>query len=308
MPKGYRRLTDVDDQIISLYAGGMTVRDIQHHMATAIGVDISHKTISTITDAVLDEVMVWQNWQLEEFYPVIFLDALRIKVRDGGRLVNRSAYLAIGVDLEGIKHILGIWLAKEEGASFWAQVCTNLATRGVHDVFIVCCSGLKGLPDAVEATWPDSMVQTCVFHSISAANRWVAYGDRKAVSAQLKKIYSAPTEDTALAAFAEFEASGLGEKYPQSIKVWRDAWDRFVPFLEFPPVARRVIYTTNSIESMNSATRNRVQFTNDESAIKTWWLMICNIEDKQASQRAKHGKRVAATRGRLIEGRRVTNW
>lgn len=312
VPKGSRRLTDVDDMIISLYAGGMTVRDIQHHMATAMRVDISHETISAVTDAVLDEVMMWQNRQLDEFYPVIFLDALRIKVRDGGRVVNKSAYLAIGVDMDGVKHILGIWLAKEEGASFWAHVCANLASRGVQDVFIVCCDGLKGLPEAVEATWPDSMVQTCVVHLIRAANRWVAYGDRKAVSAALKKVYTAPDETTAKAALDEFADSELGQKYPQSVKVWRDAWDRFVPFLQFPPMARKVIYTTNSIESMNNelrkATRNRVQFTNDDSAIKTLWLMICNIEDKRAAKRAKQGKKAAATSGRLIEGRKVTNW
>ena len=148
VPKGSRRLTDVDDMIVSLYAGGMTIRDIQHHMATAMRVDISHETISAVTDAVLDEVMIWQNRQLDEFYPVIFLDALRIKVRDGGRVVNKSAYMAIGVDLDGIKHILGLWIAKEEGASFWAHVCANLANRGVKDVFIVCCDGLKGLPEA----------------------------------------------------------------------------------------------------------------------------------------------------------------
>ena len=149
----------------------MTIRDIQHHMATAMRVDISHETISAVTDAVLDEVMVWQNRQLDEFYPVIFLDALRIKIRDGGRVVNKSAYMAIGVDLDGIKHILGLWIAKEEGASFWAQVCANLSNRGVKDVFIVCCDGLKGLPEAVEATWPNSMVQTCIVHLIRAANR-----------------------------------------------------------------------------------------------------------------------------------------
>lgn len=148
VPKGSRRLTDVDDMIISPYAGGMTVRDIQHHMITSVGVDISHETISAITDAVLDEVMIWQNRQLDDFYPLIFLDALRIKVRDGGRVVDKSAYLAIGVDIDGIKHILGIWLAKEEGASFWAHVCANLATWGVQDVFIFCCEGLKGLPQA----------------------------------------------------------------------------------------------------------------------------------------------------------------
>ncbi|AHI20806.1 IS256 family transposase [Corynebacterium casei] len=312
VPKGSRRLTDVDDMIISLYAGGMTVRDIQHHMATVMRVDISHETISAVTDAVLDEVMIWQNRQLDEFYPVIFLDALRIKVRDGGRVVNKSAFLAIGVDMDGIKHILGIWLAKEEGASFWAHVCANLASRGVQDVFIVCCDGLKGLPEAVEATWPDSMVQTCVVHLIRAANRWVAYGDRKTVSAALKKVYTAPEEATARAALDEFADSELGQKYPQSVKVWTDAWERFVPFLQFPPMARKVIYTTNSIESMNNelrkATRNRVQFTNDDSAIKTLWLMICNIEDKRAAKRAKQGKKAAATSGRLIEGRKVTNW
>ena len=306
VPKGSRRLTDVDDMIISLYAGGMTVRDIQHHMATAMRVDISHETVSAVTDAVLDEVMMWQNRQLDEFYPVIFLDALRIKVRDGGRVVNKSAYLAIGVDMDGVKHILGIWLAKEEGASFWAHVCANIASRGVQDVFIVCCDSLKGLPEAVEATWPDLMVQTCVVHLIRAANRWVAYCDRKTVSAALKK------GNATRAALNEFTESQLGEKYPQSVKVWSDAWDRFVPFLQFPPMARKVIYTTNSIESMNNelrkATRNRVQFTNDDSAIKTLWLMICNIEDNRAAKRAKQGKNAAATSGRLIEGRKVTNW
>ena len=250
--------------------------------------------------------MIWQNRQLDEFYPVIFLDALRIKVRDGGRVVNKSAYMAIGVDLDGIKHILGLWIAKEEGASFWAHVCANLSNRGVKDVFIVCCDGLKGLPEAVEATWPNSMVQTCIVHLIRAANRWVAYGDRKSVSAALKKVYTATDESTAEAALKEFSDSELGVKYPQSVKVWRDAWDRFVPFLQFPPAARKVIYTTNSIESFNNqlrkATRNRVQFTNDESALKTLWLMICNIEDKRAAKRAKQGKRASATASRLVEG------
>lgn len=198
--------------------------------------------------------------------------------------------------MDGIKHILGIWLAKEKGASFWAQVCANLATRGVQDVFIVCCDGLKGLPEAVEATCPDSMVQTCVVHLIRAANRWVAYGDRKAVSMALKKVYTDPDEATPRAALDEFADSELGHKYPQSVKVWSDAWERFVPFLQFPPMARKVIYTTNSIESMNNelrkATRNRVQITNDDSAIKTLWLMICNIEDKRAAKRANRARKL----------------
>lgn len=310
LPKGSRRLTDVDDMIISLYAGGMTIRDIQYHLATRVRVDISHETISAITDAVLDEVMVWQHRQLDEFYPVMFLDAIRIKVRDGGRVVNKSAYLAIGVDMDGIKHVLGIWIAKEEGASFWAHVCSNLANRGVKDVFIVCCDGLKGLDKAVEATWPNSMVQTCVVHLIRAANRWVTYKDRKAVTHTLQKVYTAADAENAKAALDDFAGSELGLKYPQSVKVWRDAWERFVPFLQFPPAARRVIYTTNSIESLNSelrkATRNRVQFTNDEAATKALWLMICNIEDKRAAKRAKQDKRVSATAGRLTEGARVS--
>lgn len=312
VPKGARRLTDVDDMIISLYAGGMTVRDIQHHMATAMRVDVSHETISAVSDAVLDEVMVWQQRQLEEFYPVIFLDALRINVREGGRVVKKSAYMAIGVDMEGIKHILGLWIAKEEGAAFWAHVCAELSNRGVKDVFIVCCDGLKGLPAAVEATWPGSMVQTCIVHLIRAANRWVAYGDRKNVSAALRRVYTAVDETGAKQALDEFAESELGQKYPRSVRVFRDAWDRFIPFLQFPPMTRKVIYTTNSIESFNNelrkATRNRVQFTNDESALKTLWLMICNIEDKRALRRAKEGKRASASAGRLVEGARVSNW
>ncbi|WP_374063968.1 IS256 family transposase [Corynebacterium belfantii] len=311
VPKGTRRLTELDDMIISLYAGGMTVRDIQHHLATTLGVDMSPDTISTITDAVLEEVMIWQNRQLDEFYPVIFLDALRVKIRDGHRVVNKSCYMAVGVDMDGIKHILGLWIADNEGASFWASVCADLANRGVQDVFIVCCDGLKGLPEAVEATWPNSMVQTCIVHLIRAANRWVSYQDRKPVSSALREVYTAPTEDTARAALDAFEASELGRKYPQSVKVWRDARDRFVPFLQFPPAARRVLYTTNSIESLNAelrkATRNRGQFPNDTAALKTLWLMICNIEDKRAAQRAKKAKRAIECNG-YIEGAKATGW
>ena len=200
--------------IISLYAGGMTVRDICHHLSTTLGVDMSPDTISTITDAVLDEVMIWQNRQLDEFYPVIFLDALRVKIRDGHRVVNKACYMAVGIDIDGIKHILGLWIADSEGAAFWASVCTDLANRGVKDVFIVCCDGLKGLPEAVEATWPNSMVQTCTVHLIRAANRWVSYQDRKAVSGMLRDIYTAVNEDTARASLDAFKASELGRKYP----------------------------------------------------------------------------------------------
>ncbi|WP_431831346.1 IS256 family transposase [Corynebacterium pseudodiphtheriticum] len=278
---------------------------------TTLGVDMSPDTISTITDAVLDEVMIWHNRQLDDFYPVIFLDALRVKIRDGHRVVNKACYMAVGIDIDGIKHILGMWIADNEGASFWASVCADLANRGIQDVFIVCCDGLKGLPEAVEATWPNSMVRTCIVHLIRAANRWVSYQDRKAVSRMLRDIYTGANEDTARASLDAFQASELGRKYPQSVKVWRDAWDQFVPFLQFPPAARRVLYTTNSIESLNAqlrkATRNRGQFPNDAAALKTLWLMICNIEDKRAAQRAKKAKREIECNG-YIEGARPTGW
>ena len=190
-------------------------------------------------------------------------------------------------------------------------MCADLANRGVQDVFIVCCDGLKGLPEAVEATWPNSMVQTCIVHLIRAANRWVSYQDRKSVSRTLREVYTAANEDTARASLDAFEASELGRKYPQSVKVWRGAWERFVPFLQFPPAARRVLYTTNSIESLNAqlrkATRNRGQLPNDTAALKTLWLMICDIEDKRAAQRAKKTKRDIEGNG-CIEGAKATGW
>ncbi len=226
-------------------------------------------------------------------------------------MVNKACYMAVGVDMDGIKHILGLWIADNEGAAFWASVCADLANRGVQDVFIVCCDGLKGLPEAVEATWPNSMVQTCIVHLIRAANRWVSYADRRQVSAALRDVYTAPNEDTASAALEAFADSALGRKYPQSVKVWRDAWERFIPFLQFPPAARRVLYTTNSIESLNAelrkATRNRGQFPSDAAALKTLWLMICNIEDKRAAQRARKAKRATECNG-YIEGAKATGW
>ena len=230
--------------IISLYAGGMTIRDIQHHLASTLGTDLSHETISNITDAVSEEVLAWQSRPLEEFYPVIYLDAIRIKIRENSQVINRAAYIAVGVDLEGIKHVLGIWVQDTEGSAFWAHVCADLANRGVRDVLIVCCDGLKGLPEAIEATWPDSMVQTCVVHLIRAAMRFVAYSDRKKVAAALKPIYTAPSEDIARKALAQFEASDLGRKYPSAAATWANSWERFIPFLQFPPMLRKVIYTT----------------------------------------------------------------
>jgi transposase-like protein len=315
VPKGSRRLGGLDDMIVSLYAGGMTIRDIQHHLASTIGTELSHETISKITDEVLDEVLAWQRRPLESLYPVIYLDALVVKVRDGAHVRNKAAHIAVGVDMDGIKHVLGIWVQQTEGAKFWAGVCSELANRGVKDVLIVCCDGLSGFPEAIEATWPQATVQTCVVHLIRAATRFVGYQDRKKVAAALKPIYTASTADAALEALLDFQASELGRKYPNTVKTFEDAWERFTPFLAFPPALRRVIYTTNSIESLNyqlrKITKNRGHFPNDQAVVKLLWLAICNIEDKRARDRAKEKGAPRSTRkapARLVEGQTTTNW
>ncbi len=315
VPKGQRRLDGLDGMIISLYAGGMTIRDIQHHLASTLGTDLSHETISKITDQVAEEVLAWQTRPLESLYPVIYLDAIIVKIRDGGHVRNKAAHIAVGVDMDGIKHVLGIWVQATEGAKFWASVCAELANRGVRDVLIVCCDGLTGFPEAVAATWPEATVQTCVVHLIRAAMRFVNYKDRKAVAAALKPIYQAANEDAALEALDMFAASELGRRYPSAVKSFQDAWDRFTPFLAFPPELRRVIYTTNAIESLNyqlrKITKNRGHFPNDQAAVKLLWLAICDIEDKRARDRAKERGLPADRRkasGRLIEGNATTNW
>ena len=277
--------------IISLYAGGMTIRDIQHHLASTLGTELSHETISKITDAVLEEVKAWQRRPLEAFYPIIYLDALVVKVRDGAHVRNKAAHIAVGVDVDGIKHVLGIWVQTTEGAKFWAGVCAELANRGVRDVLIVCCDGLTGFPEAIEATWPQTTVQTCVVHLIRAAMRFVSYNDRKAVAAALRPIYHAADADAAQVELDAFAASELGRKYPNTVATFANAWERFIPFLAFPPELRRVIYTTNTIESLNYQLRkiikNRGHFPNDDAVIKLLWLAICDIEDKRARDRAK---------------------
>lgn len=232
-----------------------------------------------------DAVLEWQHRPLEAFYPVIYLDAIRITIRRDHRVENRAAHLAVGVDMDGVKHVLGIWVQADEGAAFWAHVCAELANRGIRDVLIVCCDRLAGLPEAIEATWPQSMVHTCVVHVIRASMRFVSYKDRKAVAAAVKAVYSAPHEETAREALEDFAASDLGARYPQTALTWQ----RFTPFLAFPPMARRAVYTTNAIESLNyqlrTITKNRGHFPNEEAAIKLLWLAICDIEDKRATQR-----------------------
>lgn len=315
VPKGSRRAGGLDEMIISLYAGGMTVRDIQHHLARTLGTDLSHDTISKITDAVLDEVKAWQHRPLEEIYPIIYLDALVVKVRDGHQVRNKAAHIGVGVDLDGVKHVLGIWVQASEGAKFWAGVCAELRNRGVRDVLIVCCDGLTGLPEAVEATWPQSVVQTCTVHLIRAAMRFVSHTDRKKVAAALRPIYTAPTVEAAEAELLAFADSDLGRKYPAAVQTWENAWDRFIPFLAFPPEVRKIIYTTNSIESLNYQLRkiikNRGHFPTDDAVIKLLWLAIRDIEDKRARQREKEKgipRQQRKAPGRLIEGALVQGW
>jgi putative transposase len=316
VPKGSRRLGGLDEMIVSLYAGGMTIRDIQHHLVATIGTALSHETISKITDEVLEEVLAWQRRPLEAFYPVIYLDALVVKVRDANHVRNKSAHIAVGVDMDGIKHVLGIWVQATEGAKFWAGVCSELANRGIRDVLIVCCDGLSGFAEAIEATWTRATVQTCVVHLIRAAMRFVNYKDRKTMAAALKPIYQAGDADAARAEFETFQASELGKKYPNTVATFANAWERFTPFLAFPPELRRVIYTTNSIESLNYQMRkiikNRGHFPSDQAVVKLLWLAICNIEDKRARDREKEKGGSRATKrkaeARLVEGQITTNW
>ncbi|WP_206426162.1 IS256 family transposase [Nakamurella antarctica] len=316
VPKGSRRVGGLDDMIVSLYAGGMTVRDIEHHLVSTIGTEISRETISKITDEVLDEVLAWQQRPLDSFYPVIYLDALQVKIRDGAHVRNKAAHIAVGVDMDGVKHVLGIWVQATEGAKFWAGVCAQLANRGVRDVLIVCCDGLTGFPEAIEATWPDSLVQTCVVHLIRAAMRFVNYKDRKSVAAALKPIYQAADADAAKLALQEFGSSELGRANPHTVRVFSDAWEKFIPFLAFPPMLRRVVYTTNAIESLNyqlrKVTKNRGHFPSDDAAVKLLWLAICDIEDKRARDRQKEkGRKRGEKRkaeGRIVEGQLTTNW
>jgi len=247
LPKNARRLGGLSDVVISLYAGGMTVRDISHHLHRVYGTEVGPDTISTITDEVLDEVKAWQTRPLDEVYPIVYVDALMVKVRDGGTVRNKACYLVVGVGVDGVKHVLGIWVQQTEGAKFWAQVCTELRNRGVRDVLIACCDGLTGLPEAIEAVWPHTTVQTCVVHLIRAAMKFVSYKDRREMVAALKEIYIAPTIEAAETALLAFAEAPMGRRYPAAVATWERAWERFTPFLAFPPALRKIIYTTNAI-------------------------------------------------------------
>jgi putative transposase len=313
----------LDDMVISLYAHGMSVRDILHHLEQVYGTQLSHETVSRITDGVLEEVRAWQSRALDPVWAVVFLDAIMVKVRDNHVVQPKPAYLAVGIDGDGEKHVLGIWLAKTapeaatagEGARFWNSVMTDLRNRGVRDILIACCDGLAGFEDAITSAFPATVVQRCVVHLIRNALRPVARRDAGQVAAELRAIYTAPTAEAAFDALAAFAASPWGKKYPQAARVWEQAWDAFIPFLAFSPAVRKLLYTTNAIESLNyqlrKVTKARGHFPGDDAVVKLLWLAIINIEDKRARERAARrqatGKR-SDQPARLVEGQRVMGW
>ena len=280
VPKGHRRLPQVDDMIPSLYARGMATRDIQAHLAEVYGAEVSPALVSQVTDVVHEEITAWQTRPLDPVYPILYIDALVIKVRDAGVVDNKAAHLVIGVDVDGFKHVLGIWIAAAEGARFWGGVLAELRNRGVKDTLIVCCDGLGGLPEAIEATWPKAIVQTCVIHLIRASMRYVSCDERKKITAALRPIYTAVSEAAAKAALEQLRAS-FGKKAPGVVAAWDRAWPQFIPFLEFDTAIRKVIYTTNAIESMNFQLRkiikNRGHFPDDDAAMKLLYLGVRNI-------------------------------
>ena len=281
--KGQTRLDGFNERIIALYARGMTTRDIRAHLREIYGVEVSADLISRVTDAVVEELAEWQARPLDAVYPVVFIDALMVKIRDGV-VTNRAVYLAIGIDCDGHKQVLGLWVGPTTGesAKFWMSVLAELKSRGVADVCIVCCDGLTGLPDAIGAVWPQATVQLCVVHLIRASLRYASRKYWVPLTRDLRPVYTAVDERAAAAALDAFAAAWEG-RYPAIVRLWRAHWQEFVPFLAFPPQVRRVIYTTNLIESMNArlrkVTRNRGQFPSEQAALKVLYLAVRNLAD-----------------------------
>jgi putative transposase len=279
-----RRLPGFDDKIVSMYARGMTVREIQGHLAELYGVDVSPELISAVTDAVLDEIAEWQNRPLEALYPLVFFDALRVKIRDEGTVRNKAVYVALGVRPDGRKEILGLWIEQTEGAKFWLRVMTELKNRGVEDILIAVVDGLKGFPDAITAVFPQAQVQTCIVHLIRRSLDCVSYKDRRAVAAALKEIYRAKDADAGAVALDAFAAGSWGLKYPAIAMSWRRHWPAVIPFFAFPADVRRIIYTTNAIEALNAklrrAVRTRGHFPSDDSALKLLFLVL-NLAERE---------------------------
>jgi putative transposase len=281
--KHQTRFTGFDANIISLYARGLSTREIQQHLEEIYGVEVTAGLISSVTDEVLDEVRTWQNRQLDAVYPIMYLDAIQFKVRDNGHVRNKAIYLAIGVTIEGYKEVLGLWIAQTEGAKFWLQVVTELKNRGVTDIFIACVDGLKGFPEAIESVFPQTAVQLCIVHLVRHSLNYVGWKQRKEVAADLKLIYTAATDLEAEQRLADFSLK-WDAKFPMIAKSWRSNWTRVIPFFAHPPEIRKVIYTTNAIESLNMSlrkvTKARGSFPHDEAVSKLLYLALRNIAKK----------------------------
>ncbi len=293
--KHERRFTGFDDKILAMYARGMTVREIQGYLAEMYSVDVSPDLISRVTDEVMGEITAWQTRPLEPMYPVVFFDALRVKIREDAVVRSKAVYLALGVLPDGTRDILGIWIESTEGAKFWMKVFNDLKTRGVNDILIAVTDGLKGMPEALGAVFPATTLQTCIVHLIRNSLDFASWKDRKALATAIKPIYTAVNAEAAEAALNEFEAGAWGQKFPTVVSAWRRAWDKVIPFFAFPPEVRRVIYTTNAIESVNARLRKiiktRGHFPSDDAATKLIWLALRNIT--QDWSRASHNWKAA---------------
>ena len=276
-----RRFPGFDDKIVALYARGMSTRDIQAHVRELYGIDVSPDLVSAVTDSVIDEVSAWQSRPLEPTYAIVFFDALRVKIRDEGLVQNKSVYLALGVRPSGHKEVLGLWIEQTEGAKFWLRVMNEIKARGTTDILIAVVDGLKGFPEAITAAFPDTVVQTCIVHLIRYSMQFASWKERKAIAAQLKPIYRATAAAAAAGALDDFDQGPWGRKYPTIAQSWRRNWEAVIPFFAFPAEVRKIIYTTNAIESLNSsvrkAIRNKGHFPNDAAATKLIWLALRNI-------------------------------
>ena len=276
--KYQRRFPDFDEKIISMYARGMTVREIRGHLEELYGIDVSPDLISTITDAVLETVSEWQGRPLDACYPLIFFDAIRVKIRDEGFVRNKAVYIALGILPDGTKEILGLWIEQTEGAKFWLRVMNELKSRGVADILIAVVDGLKGFPEAINAAFPETVVQTCIVHLIRNSMGFASWKDRKAIAQSLRSVYRAENAEAGLAALEAFEEGHWGRKYPAIAQSWRRHWEQVIPFFAFSEPIRRIIYTTNAIEALNSklrrAVRTRGHFPGDEAAMKLLYLVL----------------------------------
>jgi len=281
--KNQTRWTGFDDKILSMYSRGMSTRDIQGHLEDMYQVEVSPSLISDVTDGVMEQARIWQNRPLDSFYAIVFLDALYVKIRHEGRVENRAVYVAVGINLEGKKDVLGLWTGATEGAKFWLSVLTELRNRGVKDIYLVCVDGLKGFPQAIETVFPEAQVQLCIVHMIRASLKYVTWQDRKQVVADLKPIYKAPTADEAERQLSELEEKWK-KKYPAMSRLWREHWEHVIPFFAFPEEVRRIVYTTNAVESLNMSmrkvTKTRGSFPTEEAAIKLLYLALARVVAK----------------------------